>query len=387
MDVFRIPVEEELARLRRQGEALHDFGRIAADGCGSEQLPQLACVQAMRGLGARCTKMLRHRPETADLLIIAGVGWNPGVVGHASLGADLASPAGMALQTRTPHIIGDISRDEEFHYATLLREHGLISLVNVPVVVDGIVWGVLEADSEVPFFFGPDDVQFLSALGVMLGLALRGRTEATEMIGAADHARLLSQERILRSELQHRSKNDLQLIMALLVMQRRRLEDETGRRVLGHVLDRVSAIGVAQDQLNLDRGIGRINLAEYLRALCNNLSERREGISIETEVEPVELPHARAVPIGLIVNELVTNALKHAFPDGRAGAIRVEFNVPSWGEARLCVRDDGVGMGPPRAGSSGMELVRRLVQQIGGRIAQAEQSQGSGLCVFFPLVV
>ncbi|MFH5923461.1 sensor histidine kinase [Roseomonas xinghualingensis] len=385
MNVPEIPAEEQLARLRRQVEALGDFGRMAADGGDPEQLPQLACVQAVRGLGIQRAKLMRYRPETADLLIVAGVGWKQGVVGHVSLGADLASPAGQALRTRTPNLIGDASHDREFRYAPALREHGIISLVNVPVVVDGDVWGVLEVDSEAPFSFGPDDVHFLLALGSMLGLALRGRTRMEEGIGAAGHARLLAQERMWRSELQHRSKNDLQLIMALLVMQRRRLADDEGRRVLGHVLDRVSAIGVAQDLLSLDRGVGRIDLAEYLRALCNNLSERREGVAIETQVEPVELPHARAVPLGLIVNELVTNALKHAFPDGRRGTIRVEFAVPPGGEARLCVRDDGVGMGPPRPGSSGMELVRRLVQQIGGRTAQVEQGHGAGLCVFFPL--
>ncbi|HEY8614113.1 MAG TPA: histidine kinase dimerization/phosphoacceptor domain -containing protein, partial [Roseomonas sp.] len=353
----------------------------------ADGLVQLACMQAARGIGIRHTKVLRHRPEAGDLLIIAGIGWKPGVVGQVSLGTDLASPAGQALRTRQPNVIDDLPHDPEFRYSAVLREHGIVSALNVAVPVDGDVWGVLEVDSDVPRHFGPDDVQFLSALANTLGLALRSRSGVREVVdAAADTARMLAQERMLRGELQHRAKNDLQLILSLLVMQRRRMPDNEARRIFGHVLDRVSAIGVAHDQLSLDRGVGLLDLADYLQALCGNLSQRREGVSIETALEPAEMPHSRAVPLGLIVNELVTNALKHAFPDGRKGVIRVQFSAPPESEARLCVRDDGVGMGPPRPGSSGTELVRRLVQQIGGRLEEEPQERGVGFCVIFPLV-
>ncbi|WP_424135451.1 sensor histidine kinase [Roseomonas chloroacetimidivorans] len=387
VETTETPIEGQLARLRRYGEMLSDFGRMAADSSDVERLVQLACVQAARGIGIRHTKVLRHRPEHGDLVIVGGVGWNPGVVGHVRLAADLASPPGQALRTSQPNIIDDLPNDPEFRYAPVLRDHGVVSALNVPVTVDGDVWGVLEVDSDVPRHFGPDDVQFLSALANTLGLALRSRLGLRGVLDtAADTARLLAQERMLRSELEHRSKNDLQLIMSLLVMQRRRSTDPEVKRMLSHVLDRVTAIGVAHDQLNLDRSTGQIELSDYLQALCANLSQRREGVAIETMLDRVEMPHVRAVPLGLIVNELVTNALKHAFPEGRCGTIRVEFANSPGGEGRLCVRDDGVGMGPPRPGSSGTELVQRLVQQVGGRLARAEQMQGTGICVFFPLV-
>ncbi len=377
---------DRLTRLRRYGEILADFGRLVGEGGEPEVLVQLACVQAARGIGIRHTKAMRHRPEMGDLLIVAGVGWRPGVVGHVSLATDLASPPGQALRTRVANVINDLPHDPDFRISPVLREHGIVSVVNVPVAVDGDVWGVLEADSERLAAFGTDDVQFLSTLGSMLGLALRGRNrESVALDAAADAARLLAQERMLRVELQHRSKNDLQLILSLLVLQRRRLTDAEGKRIFGHVLDRVAAIGVAHDQLNLGRGSGEIELAGYLAALCGNLSKRREGVVIETYLAPLGLPHGRAVPLGLVVNELVTNALKHAFPEGGGGVIRVEFEVLPGGEGRLCVRDDGMGMGPPRAGSSGTELVRRLVQQVSGRIEQEPQERGTGFCVTFPV--
>ena len=379
--------EDQLARLRRYGEILSDFGRMAAESSEVDRLLQLACVQAARGVNIGHTKVLQYRPEMGDLLIVAGVGWKPGVVGHVSLGTDIASPPGQALQTRLPNVVEDLPNDGEYRSSSLLRDHGIVSLMNVPVAVDGFVWGVLEVDSQAPRIFGQDDVRFLSALGHMLGLALRGRIGEKLVVGAAaDAARALAQERMLRSELQHRSKNDLQLVLSLLVMQRRRLPDEEGRRMLGHVLDRIAAIGVAHDQLDPESHTGLIDLADYLQALCGNLSQRRAGVVIETSLVSAEMPHSRAVPLGLVVNELVTNALKHAFPQGQDGVIRVEFHVSPPGEGWLYVRDDGVGMGPPRPGSSGTELVRRLVQQVGGKLERAEQERGTGFRVIFPLV-
>ena len=383
----RPSAEEQLARLRRYGEILADFGRMASESTDGGRLIQLACVQAARGIGINHTKVLRHRPETGDLLIAAGVGWRPGVVGQVSLGTDLASPPGQTLQTRQPVIIEDLPNDPEFRYSPVLREHGIVSALNVPIPVDGTLWGVLEVDSDEPRQFGPDDAQFLSALANTLGLSLLTRRSGGATVDAvAEAARALAQERMMLGELQHRSKNDLQLILALLVMQRRKLPDAEARRVFGHVLERVSAIGMAHDQLSVAGGAGQVDLAGYLQALCGNLSQRKEGVAIETALEAADMPHPRAVPLGLIVNELVTNALKHAFPEGRRGTIRVEFRIPPGGEGRLCVRDDGVGMGPARPGSSGTDLVRRLVRQVGGRLERPEQECGTAVCVTFPLV-
>lgn len=370
--------DQPLVRVRRYGAILNDFGRMAAEVTETEALLQLACVQAARGTGIGHTKVMRHRPENGDLLIVAGTGWHPGVVGHVSVGTDLASPPGQALQTRQPVITHDLPNDPEFRHSRVLREHGIVASLNAPIVLSGVVWGVLEVDSETPQRFGPDDVNFLSTLASLLGLAIHVHQ------GQEAAAGVIAQERMLFNELQHRNKNDLQLILALLVMQRRRLPDAEGRRIFGHVLERVAAIGVAHDQLTFRHGAGIIQLADYLRALCGNLSQRREGVTILTDLVPAELPHARAVPLGLAVNELVTNALKHAFPEGREGTIRLAFRALE-GEGELTVRDDGIGMGPPRPGSAGTDLVRRLVQQVGGRVERTEEASGTGFRILFPL--
>jgi two-component system, sensor histidine kinase PdtaS len=344
-------------------------------------------VQAARGIGINHTKVLQYRPALGDLLIVAGLGWRPGVVGHATFGADPGSVPGQTLQTRQPLIIYDIVSEPDLRVSAVLSEHGIISLLNVPIAIDGIVWGVLEVDSDTPRHFGQNDAIFLLTMANILGLSLHSRMALQRsMQEAVDAAVALATQKTLLREMEHRFKNDFQLIQSLLMAQGRNNANEGLRRNLRQIMDRVAAIGMAHDQLSPTGVGGIVELADYLRALCGSLSQRKEGIQIEMDLASLRLPHARAVPLGLIVNELVTNALKHAYPEGAGGVVTVTFAVTPEGEGALCVRDDGTGMGPPREGSWGTDLVTRLVQQIGGQLEQIRQERGTGFCIRFPLV-
>jgi GAF domain-containing protein len=280
-----------MVRVRRYQEILTDFGRMAPDTSDISRLLQLACVQAARH---------RHHsfqdpalpPRGGDLLIVAGAGWKPGVVGQASLESNLASPPGHALQTRQSVVIDDVPNDPEFRYAPVLRDHGIVSALNTPISVDGSVRGVLEVDSETPRYFGPDDTRVLSGLANILGLALHGRFGLTRAAEAAADATLaLARDRTLLAELRHCSKNDLQLVLSMLVLQKRKQEDEQARRGFDHLLNRLPAISIAHDQLASSGEAGKVELAEYLRSLCGNLAQRRKNIEIVADLVPVELPH------------------------------------------------------------------------------------------------
>lgn len=270
----------------------------------------------------------------------------------------------------------------------MLKEHGIVSLLNVPVVADGVVWGVLEVDSEVPRHFSQADTKFLTAMGQILGMAvqrklLERRTEDMAKNAAAE----VEQQKMLMRELVHRDKNDFQLIMALLVMQQAGQPDPNVQQAFRHVMDRVTAISMAHDHLAMRPGVGTIDLADYMQALCGNLDRRSDGVRIVTRFEHTDLVRERAVPLGLIVNELVTNAIKHAFPDGR-GTVRVEFTTHRDTEqGHLIVADDGEGMGPPRPGSAGLHLVENLAGQIGGLVERNSPGQGTMFRISFPLVV
>jgi two-component sensor histidine kinase len=151
---------------------------------------------------------------------------------------------------------------------------------------------MLEVDSETPRYFGPDDTQLLSGLANILGLALHGGLGLTRAAEAAADATLaLARDRTLLAELPHCSKNDLQLVLSMLVLQKRKQEDEQASRGSDHLLNRVAAISIAHDQLAPSGEAGKVELAEYLRSLCGNLAQRRKDIEIVADLVPVELPH------------------------------------------------------------------------------------------------
>lgn len=376
-----------LERLRRYQCILADFGRMASEAKELSTLLQVACAQAARGIGIRHTKVMRYRPTMGDLLVEAGIGWKPGVVGHTKLGADIASPAGRAFQSRQPVRINDLPNDKEFRCPPSLRAHGIVSVLNVPVSADGIVWGVLEVDSDTPRHFSEDDTTFLTAMANILGLVIQGKLRDKQATDAAASASAeVERQKMLMRELAHRDKNDFQMIMSILLMQKSKQQDPEAVRGFSHALDRVSAISMAHDQLAMRPDRGTIDVAAYLKALCGNLDHRSEGIAIETHLDKAELSHERAVSLGLITNELVTNAMKYAFPGGQ-GVVRVAFAVDALTEQGcLTVADNGVGMGPSRPGSSGLQLVDGLARQIGGTVERTSSDQGTTFQVCFLLV-
>jgi two-component sensor histidine kinase len=152
-------------------------------------------------------------------------------------------------------------------------------------------------------------------------------------------------------------------------------------------MDRVMAIGLAHDQLSFKKSASSVDMRDYLRALCANIDPRRPNLTIDTEFEPISIPLDRAVPIGLILNELVTNSVKYAF-DEEGGVINVTFRVnETIGEAELCVRDNGRGMGPARSGSLGLRLVEGLSRQLGGRLTTPEVPKGTTTVLTVPYSV
>jgi two-component sensor histidine kinase len=193
---------------------------------------------------------------------------------------------------------------------------------------------------------------------------------------------------ILLRELQHRVKNNLQTIISFLSFKRRLAESTETREKLGSVMDRVHAIALAHDQLAIGDNAGQVDLGNYLRALCANIDPQRDSIAIEVDVaSELLLSLDRAVPVGLIVNELVTNSLKYAFVDA-GGMIRVCFwTDDDRGEGVLMLEDNGVGFDKPRAEGTGLKLVVAFAQQLGGREDREPIAKGTRTKITFPLPI
>ena len=368
--------------------ALATFTRIVDEPASVPGLLQNAAAQVARVTHIKHVKILRYRPDRGDLLVEAGVGWKPGVVGHVSFGADRFSAPGRSMQTGAPVVVEDIANDPEFRYAEVLREHSITSVLNVPVVVDGTHWGVLEVDTVEKTSFSEFEVHSLAIFANILGVSLAkdaARIAAVQAASSINDSK--SQTEIMLRELQHRMKNNLQLIVSFLALQGRETASEEARERIGRVMDRVMAIGLAHDQLSFKKSASSVDMRDYLKALCANIDPRRPNLTIDMELESVSIPLDRAVPIGLILNELVTNSIKYAF-DAEGGVVSVTFRVnETIGEAELCVRDSGRGMGSARLGSLGLRLVESLSRQLGGRLARPAVPKGTATMLTFPYAV
>jgi PAS domain S-box-containing protein len=199
---------------------------------------------------------------------------------------------------------------------------------------------------------------------------------------AAERARLLQQKDILLLEIQHRVRNNLQLISSLLSLQNRTITDPGTLQQFIGARGRIQTVAQVHEQLYLTEEPDRMDFAALLREMC--LNQSKPGIEVICRREgPLDLPIDEATPLALIANELISNAIEYAYPaDGGlrvgGGEVRVFLEGQSPGEVELRVEDDGIGLPPDlerHQASLGMRLVRQLARQLHGGI---ETNSGAG---------
>ena len=216
---------------------------------------------------------------------------------------------------------------------------------------------------------------------VMLAIA---RDVTQRKLDEAAMAAALHEKEVLLKEIHHRVKNNLQIICSLLNMQSDTLEDEVARDALGETRSRVRSMALIHEQLYQSSDLGHIDLGEYLETLtasiqrsANNDSRR---VAFTLDCRAVALDIDRAVPCGLIVNELVTNALKYAFPGEGRGTITLQLRAGE-GAVTLTVRDDGIGIPSDfdwqESDSIGLQLVSALTEQLEGRATLDSGAHGT----------
>jgi len=219
-------------------------------------------------------------------------------------------------------------------------------------------------------------------------LAIEDVTERVKL--EREHAIAGERVGMLLQELTHRVKNSLQIIAAMVRIEARSHKSGEGKAALERVSHRIDALGQLYSKLSKADTVEAVDAASYLDDLCRDLIaslHKEDGMSIvlKTDIESELLPTDRAIPIGLIVNELVTNAVKYAFPGETRGTVLVMLKrLP--GELRLTVADDGQGLDPRRADSGlGGRLVEGFAQQLGGQVERESNSQGTTVRLILPL--
>jgi len=226
---------------------------------------------------------------------------------------------------------------------------------------------------------------------ILFGNIVHRRKAQNELARSAEQVRSsLGEKEILLKEVHHRVKNNLQVISGLLNLQAHHITDELSRGIYKESQNRVISMALIHEELYQARDLARVDFGAYIENLVENLfgsySVDKDRVTLDLDIDHTEMVVDTAIPCGLIVNELISNCLKHAFPDGMNGRVRVAFHELDDKEYELVISDDGVGlpleMDITRTDSLGMQLVFLIVEQLKGKI-EVSREGGTGFHILF----
>jgi two-component sensor histidine kinase len=200
----------------------------------------------------------------------------------------------------------------------------------------------------------------------------------------------LGEKEVLLKEIHHRVKNNMQVISSLVDLQANQLSDDATRAILRDVTHRVRSMALVHEKLYQSADMARVEFAEYTQTLLNYLwrahGAAAAGIRLALDLEPIPLSVNAAVPCGLILNELATNALKHAFRGRDGGNVSVSLRGGPEGKVCLRVRDNGTGLPAGldwrQAKSLGLRLVQILAKQLSANV-EFSSAEGTEFSVSF----
>jgi len=381
----RDEMTERSLRLRvRQQEILAELGVLALQGASFDKLVDQTAILTADGMEAEFCKVLEYLPAANRLLVRAGVGWEPGIIGKATIGADLESPGGFALHTGKPVISNHLGNEDRFKTPELLLEHGIHRAINVILQGDRTPFGVLEVDSRSEGEFTEYDLAFLQGAANILGMAIERQRFERDLKAA------LARHEVLLREVDHRVKNSLQLVVSTLRIQGDGATQPEVRRHLQEAAGRISAIARVHQRLNQTVQIESLDLGAYLTDLCRDVDEVAATCQITAEIVPgIEIATVRAISTALLVNELIANAAKHAYPKESSARVWVNLTKADENKIVISIRDEGVGLPSGfdlKSGKGlGMRIIGALAKQLDAEIQIQARHPGTEFRILMPL--
>jgi len=264
---------------------------------------------------------------------------------------------------------------------------GTIPLVwlGVPLKTEAAAVGVMAVQSyQAGRLFDDEEKAVLLFMSSQVAMAIE-RVRARERLQSS----LREKEALLR-EVHHRVKNNMQIISSLFNLQAGEVRDPRAIDKIREGQARIRSMALIHEKLYQSKDLARISFADYLRSLAAHLFHFWNGntdrIKLVTDLEDVFLDINTAIPCGLIVNEILSNALKHAFPDGRTGSIRLSLQRAPGGEFTIRIQDDGIGLPagiePERTATLGLQIIGLLVRQLDGTLT-IDRTAGTSFSVRF----
>lgn len=395
---YRVRVEAQLEIRIRQQAAVAELGQQALAQNDLSSIFNQACAITAQTLEVEYCTVLEILPKGDVLLPASGVGWERKLVGSATVnfglrildfGLPSAGEESKAIesekQSQNPKlpqadctllsnksvILPDLS-GEGFGGWPLLGHREVRSGMSVVVKqTTNLPFVVLEVYAAKERIFTQDDVYFLQAIANVLSSAI-ARQQAQAQIQAS-----LKEKEVLLKEIHHRVKNNLQVISSLLGLQSRTIQDKQTIDIFQESQNRVRSMALIHEKLYRSKDLSKIDFAEYIRELTINLfrsyKTNSNNVTLLMEIgQNIFLDVDTAVPCGLIINEIVSNSLKYAFPKGEKGKINIKLNPLDEHQLQMIVSDDGVGLPAnfdlKKSNSLGFKLVSSLVNQLRGKL-------------------
>ena len=231
----------------------------------------------------------------------------------------------------------------------------------------------------------------------LLGSAIDQAVDKARLIRAKEEAERqvrLARDRaeLLLAEVNHRVANSLSMVAALVRLQMNAIADKAAKAALAETQARIMAVAGVHRRLYTSDDIRTVEIREYLYSLISELalSMREAGhhSSVQVDVEQILVPTDKAVPIGVVVTELITNAFKYAYPDTSGGDVRIHLSRAAAGTAQITIEDDGIGWrgeGVPRGTGLGSRVVKAMAGSLGAELSYEAPERGTRIRLVFPL--
>ncbi|MBU4534261.1 MAG: PAS domain S-box protein [Euryarchaeota archaeon] len=259
----------------------------------------------------------------------------------------------------------------------------LNNFISVPVMAENELLGQIALANSTDGY-NDNDLEALEKLAEFYALAIQRMRYKEDLVNS------IKDKELLLRETHHRVKNNLQIIASLLNLQSAETQEEEAQEFCRVSQDRVRSMALIHEKLYKSPNISRINFYDYVKSLTESLFHNYTtypgSVKLELDIDNISLDLDTAIPCGLLLNELITNSLKYAFPQGDTGTITINFKSLAAGEYQLVIGDDGVGLPPgfelDKVETLGLQIVLSLVKQIDGTI-KLDQTSGTVYTIHF----
>lgn len=370
--ISRARIIESMARFDKQ----HSMDNVEGGAFAATMLQIREAHKRFEGFGESGEFTLARREGDRIVFLLSHRHADLGDPAPVPFDSSFAEPMRRALKSESGTLVGLDYRGElvlAAHEPVAVLDLGIVAKIDLREVRAPFVRAGLQAGTV---------GLVLIVLGTFLFLRIGNPMVSDLQESETRLLKSLKEKELLLREIHHRVKNNLQVISSILNMQRRREQDPGLQEALAGCHNRIAAMALSHERLYRSDDLVSIDIGQYVRSIAENLFRihgvRPDQVELRLDVDNAALDLTRANPCGMIINELVSNSLKHAFPNGQKGRITVRLQ-PEGEEILLVVADNGVGFPDGidfrKTETLGLELVNTFVDQLEGRI---EQRTGKG---------